>query len=166
MNTTTVPRPAARPAVPTVVSLSVALWLAAILTGVAEALVHLADPEPPTATQLAARAGIYLVLAVLVLQLRTGRNAIRWTVVAVLGGVGTLSLVLEPAQALLAGATVSDHLAAASGPELLAAALRALHVAEVAGGLVLLFHPGARAFFRGGARRTSIRPGASVGPGR
>ena len=98
---------AARSAPPAAVRLSVALWLGAILAGVAETLVRLAGPAAPTAGELATRGGLYLVLAVLVVALRTGRDAIRWTVVVVLGVVGTLSLVVEPAMALLDGATVS-----------------------------------------------------------
>ena len=139
---------AARSAPPAAVRLRVALWLGAILAGVAETLVRLAGPAAPTAGELATRGGLYLVLAVLVVALRTGRDAIRWTVVVVLGVVGTLSLVVEPAMALLDGATVAGFLADASGTELLAAALRTLHVVAVLVALTLLFHPAARAFFR------------------
>ncbi|ANY09546.1 hypothetical protein [Pseudonocardia sp. HH130630-07] len=152
MSATVAERPVDPAGPPAAVRQSVVLWLGAILAGVAEALVHLAGPVPPTGPELAVRAGIYLVLAVLVLQLHTGRDAIRWTVVVVLGVFGTLSLVVEPFRALLAGASAAEFLVAASGPELLAAALRALHVAEVLAALVLLFHPAARRFFRGPQR--------------
>lgn len=147
MSTLTATRPAARPAPPSAVALSVALWLGAILAGFAEALVRLASETPPTGSELAGRAGIYLVLAVLVVLLRSGRNGIRWTVVGVLGVLGTLSLVVEPVAALLAGASPAEFLVTASGPELAAAGLRGLHLVEVLGALVLLFHPAARAFF-------------------
>ncbi|MFP5021464.1 hypothetical protein [Pseudonocardia phyllosphaerae] len=141
------PRPARGPE-PAAVTLSVALWLGAILAGVAETLVHLAEPEPPSPEAVGLRGGMYLVLAVLVLQLRTGRNAYRWAVAGVLGVFGTLSLVVEPITALVSGTSPVDYLAAASGPQLAAAALRALHVAEVLGALALLFHPDTVAWFR------------------
>src|SRR5688500_20334172 len=73
---------------PAAVQLSVVLWLSAIGAGAAEALVHLLLPEPPTFPQLATRFGIYAVLTVLVLALRTGHNAARWTVAVLLGGFG------------------------------------------------------------------------------
>lgn len=135
---------------PQVVVLSTALWLGAILAGVTETLVRLAGPVPPTPDELLTRGGIYLVLAVLVVGLRSGSDALRWTVLLVLGVLGMLSLVVEPAGALLDGATVSGFLATASGPELVAAALRILHVAEVLAAAALLFHPAARRFFRPG----------------
>ena len=100
------------------------------------------------AGELATRGGVYLVLAVLVVALRPGRDAVRWTVVGVLGVIGMLSLVVEPVRALLDGATVAGFLAAASGPDLVIAALRTLHVGAVLMALALLFHPVAHRFFR------------------
>ncbi|MBN9738971.1 MULTISPECIES: hypothetical protein [unclassified Pseudonocardia] len=154
---------ATRPVPPSAVTLSVALWLGAVLAGLAETLVRLGGEVPPTGGEIAARAGIYLVLAVLVVQLRSGRDGIRWTVVAVLGVLGTLSLVVEPAGALLAGGSVGEFLVTASGTELAAAGLRLLHVAEVLAALALLFHPASHAFFRPGAvapGREAVRPAA------
>ncbi|MEQ3549944.1 hypothetical protein WIS52_05635 [Pseudonocardia nematodicida] len=148
MSTLVVPRVVRRPAVPHAVVVSIVSWLAAILAGMAETLVRLAVAEPPTGGEVAARAGIYLVLAALVLLLRTGHDPIRWTVVLVLGVLGSLSLVVEPVRALLGGASAATFLVTASLPELAAAGLRALHLVEVLVALVLLFHPSATAFFR------------------
>lgn len=147
-------RPVRRPDPPAVVVLSVALWLGAILAGVAESLVRLAGPAPPTAGELATRGGIYLVLAVLVVALRSGQDTVRWTVVGVLGAIGMLSLVVEPVRALRDGATVSGFLVTASGPDLAGAALRTLHVGAVLVALALLFHPVAHRFFRPARART------------
>jgi hypothetical protein len=133
---------------PATVQLSVLLWLGAIGAGVAEALVHLLLPEPPTATQLAARFGIYAVLTVLVLALRTGRNAVRWAVAALLGGFGTLSLVIEPVSWMLAGGSPGLFLVTADAPALVAAGLRIAHLVAVFSALVLMFRPAANAWFR------------------
>jgi hypothetical protein len=138
---------AARPA-PPAVQLSVVLWLAAIGTGAAEALVHLLSPQPPTLTQLAGRFGIYAVLTVLVLALRTGRNAVRWTVAVLLGGFGTVSLVIEPVSWLLAGGSPGLFLVTADAPALVAAALRLAHLVAVFSALALMFRPVANAWFR------------------
>jgi hypothetical protein len=139
---------AARPA-PTTVQLSVLLWLSAIGAGVAEALVHLLLPEPPTLAQLAGRFGIYAVLAVLVLALRTGRDAVRWTVAVLLGGFGTASLVVEPVSWLLAGGSPGLFLVTADAPALVAAGLRMAHLVAVVSALVLMFRPAANSWFRG-----------------
>jgi hypothetical protein len=135
-------------AVPRAVRLSVVIWLAAIAIGAAEAMARLLLPEPPTPTQLAVRFAIYTALAVLVLSLHTGRNAVRWAVVVLLGGIGTLSLVVEPLGWLLAGGSPTSFLTTADGPTLLVTALRTLHVAAVAVALTLLFRPSAARCFR------------------
>ncbi len=134
---------------PAAVQLSVVLWLAAIGAGATEALVHLLLPQPPTLGQLAARFGIYAVLTVLVLALRTGRNSVRWTVAVLLGGFGTVSLVIEPMSWLLAGGSPGLFLVTADAPALVAAVLRIAHLVAVFAALVLMFRPTANAWFRG-----------------
>jgi hypothetical protein len=134
---------------PATVQMSVVLWLAAIGAGVVEALVHLLLPEPPTLTQLAARFGIYAVLTVLVLALRTGHNAVRWTVAVLLGGFGTVSLLIEPVSWLFAGGSPGLFLVTAESPALVAAVLRIAHLVAVFSALALMFRPAANAWFRG-----------------
>jgi hypothetical protein len=134
---------------PAAVQMSVVLWLAAIGAGAAEALVYLLLPEPPTPAELAARFGIYAVLTVLVLALRTGRNVVRWTVAVLLGVIGTLSLVAEPVSWLLAGGSPGEFLVMADAPELVAATLRFAHLVAVFSALTLMFRPAANAWFRG-----------------
>jgi hypothetical protein len=133
---------------PATVQMSVVLWLAAIGAGAVEALVHLLSPEPPTLNQLAARFGIYAVLTVLVLALRTGRNAVRWTVAVLLGGIGTLSLVMEPFSWLVAGGSPGLFLVTADAPALVSAGLRIAHLVAVFSALVLMFRPAANSWFR------------------
>jgi hypothetical protein len=142
---------------PAAVQMSVVLWLAAIGAGVVEALVHLLLPEPPTLAQLAARFGIYAVLTVLVLALRTGRNAVRWTVAVLLGGIGTLSLVVEPVSWLLSGGSPGLFLVTADAPALVAATLRVAHLVAVFSALALMFRPAANAWFRGRSGRQLAR---------
>ncbi|TCK22686.1 hypothetical protein [Pseudonocardia endophytica] len=137
-----------RPVRPSSVTLSVALWLGAILAGVAETFVHLSTPDAPTGPAVMVRFGVYLVLGALVLTLRTGSNAVRWTVAVVIGGVGMLSLVVEPIGYLAAGGSVGAFLATAGWADLAVAGLRSLHVLEVLVALALLFHPSSTAFFR------------------
>lgn len=139
----------ARSAAPDPVRFSVLLWLTAIAAGAAEALVYLLLPEPPTAMQLGARFAIYAVLAVLVLALRTGRNAVRWAVALLLGGFGTASLLIEPVSWLIAGGSPTAFLATADVPTLLGTGLRVAHLVAVLAALVLMFRPAANAWFGG-----------------
>jgi hypothetical protein len=140
---------------PAAVQLSVVLWLAAIGAGATEALVHLLLPQPPTLGQLAARFGIYTVLTVLVLALRTGRNSVRWAVAVLLGGFGTVSLLIEPVSWLLAGGSPGLFLVTADAPALVAAVLRIAHLIAVFSALVLMFRPAANAWFRGPKAQTT-----------
>jgi hypothetical protein len=133
---------------PVAVRRSILLWLAAIGAGVAEALVHVAQADAPSTGALAVRFTIYAALTALVLALRTGRNAVRWVVAVLLGGIGTLSLVVEPVSWWTAGGSVPAFLAAADGPTLLITGLRLFHVLAVLAALVLVFRPQANRFFR------------------
>ena len=146
------PAPAS-PVLPLPVRTAVGAWLLAIAAGAAEALVRLALPEPPTVTDLAVRCAIYATLVVLVLALRTGSNPVRWTLAVLLGGLGTLSLVVEPLSWLLDGGSPTGYLATADGLALLVVGLRVLHIAAVLAAVVAMFRPRANAFFRGGAGR-------------
>lgn len=135
-------------AVPRPVSLSIAGWLTAVAAGVAESLVRLVLPEPPTSGELAGRAAIYAAVVALVLALRTGRNSVRWLLAVLLGGLGTTSLVIEPVSWLLGGGSVGQFLAGATAPMLVAAGLRVGHLLAVLTALILMFRPAASAFFR------------------
>jgi hypothetical protein len=138
----------ARAAVPAPVRFAVLAWLVAIGAGVGETLVRLALPDGPTGTELAVRATLYAGLALLVLALRTGRRAARWAVTLLLGVLGLLSLVMEPAAWVLAGGSVPAYLAAADTATWLIVLLRGLHVVAVLAALVALYQPAANAFFR------------------
>jgi hypothetical protein len=144
----TAPVPTASSAAPAPVRLSIGLWLSAIAAGVAEALVWLVLPEPPTPAALGVRFAIYTALTVLVLALHTGRNGVRWAVALLLGGIGTLSLVVEPVSWLAAGGDPIAFLTSADAPVLLITALRLLHIAAVLTALTLMFRPAASAYFR------------------
>jgi hypothetical protein len=135
----TVPRP---------VRLAVAAWLTAIGAGVGETLVRLAMPDPPTGTELAVRSAIYAGLALLVLALRTGRNAVRLALTVLLGGIGLSSLLVEPARWLLAGGSVVGFLGSADALTWAVVLIRVLHVGAVMVALVAMYRPAANAYFR------------------
>jgi hypothetical protein len=141
---------------------SIAAWLAAVAFGVAETLVRLALPDPPTAGELVVRSAVYVLVAVSVLALSSGRAAVRAAVAVLVGGVGTLSLAAEPVQWLAAGGSPVAYLASADVATLLIVALRTAHLLAVLVALVLLFGPRANAYFRA---PTSPMPAAAAGRG-
>lgn len=141
-------RTSADPVAPAPVRFAVLAWLGAIAAGVAETLVRLVLPDPPTGTELAVRFTIYAGLVLLVLALRSGRNAVRWALALLLGGLGLLSLVAEPLAWWLAGGSATAYLAAADLPALGIVLLRGLHIGAVLAASVAMFHPSANAFFR------------------
>lgn len=155
MTRTPVPATDSATAVPVPVRLSVLGWLTAVAAGAVEALVRMVLPDPPTPGRFA----IYAVVVALVLALRTGRNAVRWALAVLLGGVGTLSLVIEPLSWLLADGSPTAFLTTADDPALLVAGLRVVHLVAVLTALVLMFRPRANAFFRA-VPRWADRPAA------
>lgn len=138
------------------VSTSVSCWLAAIGAGAAEALVRTRLPDPPTAAQLAVRFTIYAVLVVLVASLLTGRNAVRWAVAVLLGGLGTVSLVAEPVGWLWTGGSPAAFLTNADGATWDLVGLRLFHLIAVLMAMVLMFSPAAGIFFHDARRAASV----------
>jgi hypothetical protein len=96
---------------------------------------------------LAFAAAVYAVVVALVLSLRTGRDAVRWTLAVLLGVVGTASLVVEPLAWLASGASPVEYLAGAGVGDLAIVALRVVPLAAVVVALVLMFRPASNAFF-------------------
>jgi hypothetical protein len=148
-------RPARRPdPLPDPLRWSITAWLAAVGFGVAETAVRLVLPDPPTAGELAARSGVYVVVAAAVLALASGRPAVRIAVAVVVGGIGTLSLIAEPVAWWAVGGSPGTFLAAADGATLLIVGLRAAHLLAVVVAMAAMFHPRVNAFFRSPARAT------------
>jgi hypothetical protein len=134
--------------VPGPVRLAVAAWLTAIGAGVGETLVRLALPDPPTGGELAVRFSIYAVLTLLVLALRTGRRAVRLALTVLLGGLGLLSLLGEPAAWVLAGGSATAFLTEADALTWGVVLTRGLHVGAVVVALLAMYRPAANAYFR------------------
>lgn len=138
-----------------------AAWVAAVLAGAVEATgmaVAWTLGDLPgvsggsLAVGLGVRAAVYTIVLLVVARFWRGRNWARITLALGLGVVGMLSLVMEPISWLAEGHSVADALAAADLSLALVIAIRALHVAAVVVGCVLMFRPASNRYFRRGAR--------------
>jgi hypothetical protein len=141
--------------VPPVVHAASMLWWSAVAAGAFEAVLAvgrelyegtstLMDLLPGAGFRLAVFAGAIF----LALRLRQGHNWARLTLAATLGVFGTLSLVMEPIQWLLAGGSIAEAVAGADAMSVIFAVSRILHVTAVLGAVMLMFQPRANAYFR------------------
>jgi uncharacterized membrane protein YgdD (TMEM256/DUF423 family) len=121
------------------------VWLGALAAGVAEMLLRWS--ETPLAG-IAVRLAIYAGLAVVMLQMRAGRNWARWTLALLLGIVGTLSLVIEPITWLAAGNSIGAAIDGATPIGFLTAASRVAHLLCVFVAVPMMFVSPANAFYR------------------
>ncbi len=134
-------------AVPAPVHGAFLAWLGAIAAGVVEAAVHISS-EGVTVGGLALRMAIYALAVWTFVQMRRGRNWARLALTVVLGGLGTLSLVIEPVGWLLAGNSLGTAIADAGVADLAIATSRTAHLVAVVVAVVLMYQPAANRYFR------------------
>jgi hypothetical protein len=150
-------RPDPRPGIPTQLQASVRLWLVAVAAGLFETALVVVDAtsgEVGSAAQVAAGVAVRLLVfsgaVYLAAQLRQGKQWAR-VALAVLGGFGTLSLVIGPVTWLVEGGSLADAAMAVATADLgsvLFAASRVVHLGAVVAALLLMFHPAANAYIR------------------
>lgn len=140
---------------PPVVRTAAVLWLTAVAFGVLETVLMAGQIlHEGSATfagllpQMGFRLVVFGVAVYLALRLRRGANWARWTIGVMLGVFGTLSLVIEPVQFLLAGGSIGEAVAGADAVWLAFAASRIAHLVAVLGAMALMFQPRANAYFR------------------
>jgi hypothetical protein len=81
--------------------------------------------------------------------MRLGKRWARLSLAVLLGGIGTLSLVIDPISWLAAGNPLSEVFTEADLLFFLVAPIRVVHLVAVIGALVLMFLPAANTYFRG-----------------
>ena len=145
--------------IPAQLRASVLLWLAAVAAGLFETtlvVIDALDGDVGSAAQVAVGVAVRLLVfaaaVYLAAQLRQGRNWARVALAVLLGGVGTLSLVIGPVTWLAQGGSLADALAAADLGSVLFAASRVVHLGAVIAALLLMFRPVANAYVRAAAR--------------
>jgi hypothetical protein len=151
-------RPGPRPGIPSQLQASVRLWLVVVAAGLFETalvVVNATDGEVGSAAEVAVGVAVRLLVftgaVYLAAQLRQGSNWARVALAVMLGGFGTLSLVIGPVTWLAEGGSLADAAVAVATADLgsvLFAASRLVHLVAVIAAVLLMFHPAANAYIR------------------
>ncbi|MEV4535269.1 hypothetical protein AB0J82_15700 [Asanoa sp. NPDC049518] len=131
---------------PAAVRAAFVMWLLAVAAGAFETILAVANGEAGSAAVVGVtiRAAVFVAALLVAFQMRSGKRWARLVLTIGLGFFGTLSLVVDPVLWLLDGNSLSDALANVSAFGI----SRAVHVAAVLAGCVLMFVSSANAYFR------------------
>jgi hypothetical protein len=148
------------PDVPREVQASFLLWLTAVAAGVVETIIRViysfsvgsGSGGKADVIGVAIRVIVYAVAVYIVTRMRLGKRWARITLAVLLGGIGTLSLVIDPISWLAAGNSLGEVFTQADLLFILIAPIRAVHLAAVLAALAFMFLPAANNYFRAGAR--------------
>jgi hypothetical protein len=144
-----------RPALPREVQASFLLWLTAVAAGVIETIIRVNyslfwsyGGGEADVTGVAIRVIVYTVMIYIIAQMRLGKTWARTTLAVLLGGIGTLSLVIDPILWLAGGNALREVFVQANLLFYMVAPIRAVHLAAVIAALVFMFLPAANTYFR------------------
>jgi hypothetical protein len=139
-----------KPGVPREVRVSFLLWLTAVAMGVLETVIRViySLSGGPDSSGLLVRVIVYAVAVYVIAQMRSGKEWARLTLAVLLGGIGTLSLVVDPISWLATGNAPGEIFAQADSLFYFVAPIRVVHLAAVIAALVFMFLPAANTYFR------------------
>lgn len=140
--------------VPHTVRLAFGLWMLAIATAMLEVGTRLAvDPRGPldallnSGEELTIRLSAFALLALLATLMMRGSNIARHALTLLYGGLGTFSLIVEPASWLIGGGNILTFAAEADPVTWIITASRIAHIAAVLGGVYFGYRREAGAYF-------------------
>src|ERR671919_1714877 len=150
------------PGVPKEVQASFLLWLTAVGAGILETIIRVIDAlalgwasgsggqtdVTGVISGVVIRVIVYTLVVYIVTRMRLGKRWARLTLVVLLGGIGTLSLVIDPIMWLAGGNTLSEVFTEANLLFFLIAPIRSVHLAAVIAALALMLLPAANTYFR------------------
>jgi len=136
--------------VPVAVRTARTMWLVAIGAGVFETVLMVASGRATGGAVIgvAVRAVVFTAAVVVVLRMFAGRRWARLVLTGTLGFLGTLSLTVGPVLWLAHGNSITGLIRQSGAIDLLFGGSRAVHIAAVLGGCVLMFVPSANVYFR------------------
>ena len=149
-------KPGPPPVVPKEVQASFLLWLTAVAAGVVETLIRViyslfvssGSGGEADVTGMAIRVIVYIVAVYIIVQMRLGKRWARLSLAVLLGGIGILSLVVDPISWLAGGNSLSEVFKEADLLFFIIAPIRVIHLAAVVTALVFMFLPSANTYFR------------------
>jgi hypothetical protein len=138
------------------VQASFLLWLSAVAAGVLETIIRVTNAlfmdsssgGGSDVSSVAIRVIVYTVVVYIIAQMRLGKRWARLTLAVLLGGIGTLSLVIDPISWLAAGNSLGEVFTQADLLFFMIAPIRAVHQVAVIAALVFMFLPAANKYFR------------------
>jgi len=141
--------------VPNDVRKSYFFWMTAIVAGVFEMIIAVISAllgDSPSigglVIQALIRIVIFGVLTWITAKMYRGKNWARIALTILLGGIGTLSLVIDPIQWLIEGNSLNTMFEGVNMMSLIFAATRVIHLAAVFAALIFMFRPAANRYFR------------------
>jgi hypothetical protein len=144
-----------RSKVPQEVKKSFLFWLVAIAAGVFEMIITVIeilsrDSGPGNSIFIAVgiRTIIFAALVYIIMKMYSGRNWARIVLAILLGGIGTLSLVIDPVKWILEGNSLDKAFAGMTLYSILFGLSRIVHLASVITALILMFRPAANKYYR------------------
>jgi hypothetical protein len=151
------------PGVPKAVQASFLLWLTAVAAGVLETIIRIIDAlalgwasgsggetdVTGVISGVVIRVIVYTLAVYIITRMRLGKRWARLTLTVLLGGIGTLSLVIDPISWLAGGNSLSEVFTEANHLFFLITPIRTVHLVAVIAALVLMFLPSANTYFRG-----------------
>jgi hypothetical protein len=150
------------PGVPKEVQASFLLWLSAVAAGVLETIIRVIDAfamgwasgsggemdVTGAISNVVIRVIVYTLVVYIITRMRLGKSWARLTLAVLLGGIGTISLVIDPISWLAGGNSLSEVFMEANVLFFLIAPIRSVHLAAVIAALALMFLPDANTYFR------------------
>ena len=147
---------------PREVQASFVLWLTAVAAGLVETSIRVIDAllmglasgsgGEAGVTDVIVRLIVYTVAVYIITQMRLGKRWARLALTVLLGGIGTLSLVIDPISWLAGANSLGEVFTQADLLFFIIAPIRAVHLVAVIAALVFMFLPAANNYFRAGAR--------------
>jgi hypothetical protein len=150
------------PGVPKEVQASFLLWLTAVAASVLETIIRIIDASAMgwiwgsggetdvtgVISGVVIRVIVYTLVVYIITRMRLGKRWARLSLAVLLGGIGTLSLVIDPILWPAGGNSLSEIFAEANLLFFLIVPIRTVHLAAVIAALVLMFLPSANTYFR------------------
>jgi hypothetical protein len=151
------------PGVPKAVQASFLLWLTAVAAGVLETIIRIIDAlamgfasgsggemdVTGVVSGVVIRVIVYTLVVYIITRMRLGKRWARMSLAVLLGGIGTLSLVIDPISWIAGGNSLSDVFTEANLLFFLIAPIRVVHLTAVIAALALMVLPSANTNIRG-----------------